>query len=538
MFQVIARAAVCFLLLVVASSNSAGQALPTQACPRPIAGATVINPPEIKSRNGLLEVSLHLRYEGTLPSEGPPRYCYVTDDGLESPTLQVFPGDEVVIHLHNDLPPASSTPTKNHSNSMPEDDDCGGDMNSSVTNLHFHGMAIPPLCHQDEVIRTAIQAGQSFDYRFRVPADQPPGLYWYHPHPHGFTERQIQGGASGAIIVEGIETMFPAIASLPSRIILLRDQQRIGPEAPGPAVPTWDISANFVPVVYPDNKTALIKVTGSKEFWRVVNAASDTILNLQVLVDGIAQPMQMLATDGVPITGLSNKQPIMQNNVLLPPGARAEFVLSTPGKGQSGELVTQAWNTGPAGDNDTQRTIARIVSSDEPGPGAKKNSRLLEVQRPAISPAKIAKVTQRTLYFSQHSSNPQDPDNFVLYFITVEGQKPAPYKMGLPPNVVVHRGDIEDWTIENRSPEDHVFHIHQIHFQVLKVNGKPVNDRVLRDTIDIPYWSGSGPYPAVTLRMNFSDPKIVGTFLYHCHILKHEDMGMMGSIQVLPAESR
>ncbi|MGB9258377.1 MAG: Ig-like domain repeat protein, partial [Candidatus Korobacteraceae bacterium] len=91
-----------------------------------------------------------------------------------------------------------------------------------------------------------------------------------------------------------------------------------------------------------------------------------------------------------------------------------------------------------------------------------------------------------------------------------------------------------DWTIENRAEEDHVFHIHQIHFRVLEVDGKPVNDGTLRDTIDLPYWDGSGPYPSVKLRMDFRDPNIVGTFLYHCHILKHEDMGMMGVIQVLP----
>jgi FtsP/CotA-like multicopper oxidase with cupredoxin domain len=542
MIRVIVRAGVCSLLLVFALSYCAGQDVQTQPiCPRPIAGANVTNPPEIKSHNGLLELGLHLRYEGTLPSEGPPRYCYVTDDGLESPTLRVLPGDVVIIHLHNDLPPVSSPrATKNAVNPMSADDDCGGDMNSSVTNLHFHGMAIPPLCHQDEVIRTAIQAGQSFDYRFRVPADQAPGLYWYHPHPHGFTERQIQGGASGAIIVAGIEARFPAIASLPSRIILLRDQQRIGPEAPGPAVPTWDISANFVPIVYPENKPALIAVTaGGKEFWRVVNAASDTIFNLQVLINGIAQPIQTLAIDGVPVARSSYKQPIMQTNVFLPPGARVEFVVSTPAKGASGELVTRAWNTGPAGDNDTERTIARIVSSDEPGRSAQKSPRLAKATKPtAFRSNEIANVTQRNLYFSQRSSNPQDPDNFVLYFITVQGQSPAPYKMGLPPNIVVHQGHIEDWTIENRSQEDHVFHIHQIHFQVLKVNGKLVNDPAMRDTIDIPYWSGSGPYPAVTLRMNFNDPKIVGTFLYHCHILKHEDMGMMGSIQVLPPQSR
>jgi hypothetical protein len=94
---------------------------------------------------------------------------------------------------------------------------------------------------------------------------------------------------------------------------------------------------------------------------------------------------------------------------------------------------------------------------------------------------------------------------------------------------------VEDWVVQNTALEDHIFHIHQIHFQVLEINGQPVNDPAIRDTQDLPYWSGSGPYPSVKLRMDFRDPNIVGTFVYHCHILQHEDSGMMGAIQVLPS---
>jgi len=82
---------------------------------------------------------------------------------------------------------------------------------------------------------------------------------------------------------------------------------------------------------------------------------------------------------------------------------------------------------------------------------------------------------------------------------------------------------------------DHAFHIHQIHFRTLAINGTAVTDYTERDTIDVPHWTGSGPYPSVTLLMDFTDPGIAGTFVYHCHILNHEDRGMMGSIEVLPA---
>jgi len=109
--------------------------------------------------------------------------------------------------------------------------------------------------------------------------------------------------------------------------------------------------------------------------------------------------------------------------------------------------------------------------------------------------------------------------------------------MDQQPNIQVHAGTVEDWTVENRAQEDHIFHIHQLHFQVMAIDGQPVNDPALRDTVDIPYWSGTGAYHSVTVRMDFSDPNVLGTFVYHCHILEHEDGGMMGEIQVLPAGS-
>jgi FtsP/CotA-like multicopper oxidase with cupredoxin domain len=131
-----------------------------------------------------------------------------------------------------------------------------------------------------------------------------------------------------------------------------------------------------------------------------------------------------------------------------------------------------------------------------------------------------------------------DPNSPTLFFITPEGQEPKIYDPHAPPDIVVHQGDIEDWTIENRSHELHAFHIHQIHFLLVGWNGAPVNDTFLRDTINVPYWDGkSAAYPSVTLRMDFRDPNSVGTFLYHCHLLEHEDAGMMGSIRVEPVRT-
>ena len=97
------------------------------------------------------------------------------------------------------------------------------------------------------------------------------------------------------------------------------------------------------------------------------------------------------------------------------------------------------------------------------------------------------------------------------------------------------QGTVEDWVIENQSGENHVFHIHQIHFLLLEVNGAPVapEDQQFLDVVQVPYWSGSGPYPSVKIRLCFCGPDL-GVFVYHCHLLGHEDQGMMANIEIVP----
>lgn len=129
-------------------------------------------------------------------------------------------------------------------------------------------------------------------------------------------------------------------------------------------------------------------------------------------------------------------------------------------------------------------------------------------------------------------SDPDDPK----FFITVDGQTPKQFDPNDPPAIVTKQGAVEDWTIENRSKEIHAFHMHQIHFLLLARNGRPPQHREVMDTVTVPPWSGSGPYPNVKVRMDFRWPESVGTFVYHCHILDHEDGGMMAKIEVDPAK--
>ena len=119
---------------------------------------------------------------------------------------------------------------------------CGNaTMTDSSINMHFHGTNTAPRCHSDEVIHTLVNSGETFTYTLRIPDDEPPGLYWYHPHVHGFSKLQVLGGASGALIVEGIESANHLLAGLPERVFVIRDQDLLNPDARpvegGPALP-------------------------------------------------------------------------------------------------------------------------------------------------------------------------------------------------------------------------------------------------------------------------------------------------------------
>ena len=529
---------------MAAAPAAVGSNTAEQVCARFTAGSVTSAPPELKSQNGVLEVTL--KFLTTTDSQGLVRYCYVTDSGLEAPTLRVNPGDQLIIHFQNNLPAAANNMAGMKMSLSSGDSGssaCNGDMSASATNIHFHGTNVAPLCGQDEVVHTLVQPGQSFDYRVQIPANEPPGLYWYHPHPHGFSEGQVQGGATGALIVEGLQNVNPTLAGLTERTFVLRDQLLPASESNDQNVPAWDLSINYVPVTYPNYTPAVIQTNpAQRELWRVANTGADSILNLQYLVNGTAQAVQVVAIDGYPIaSGSSGETSQSETNILLPPGARAEFVVTTPNVGDQAQLVTQYWNTGPDGDSDPARPIANIVSQD----GVEGTNATAALRLPShVVESRVTRfralaaatpVAQRNLYFSEVLLDPSNPLSPTTFFITEEGQTPTVFTMNQAPNIVVHAGTVEDWVIENRAQEDHIFHIHQIHFQVLEVNGQPVNDPAIRDTVDIPYWTGSGAYPSVKVRMDFRDPNIVGTFVYHCHILEHEDGGMMGEIQVLPS---
>ena len=331
-----------------------------------------------------------------------------------------------------------------------------------------------------------------------------------------------------------------------------------------------------------------------RQFWRVANASADThfVLQLQFKRPGAAggwhaQKLQLLARDGVPVlagAGGAETGRLSVSQIVLPPGARAEFIVAGPPAGVPARFYSADYNDfldlttkncapgfpQSVCDN-TDRNPARVLANIVAAPTAAKEDEASapspeSMDAPTAQLSRFASLDHerpakaRTVFFSK---NPAEDGDF---FITVAGRTPKPFDAASPPDITVQGPAVEDWTVENRDNESHDFHIHQIHFQVMESygpSGNNGNERVLRDTIEIPgcqLWAkGIDPendpsglsFPPgsprndssftgkncvrpsrVKLRMDFRDRDIVGTFVYHCHILEHEDHGMMAKFQL------
>ena len=498
-----------------------------QCPPRPNPDTIVQDAPSIYSQNGVLKADLTLGH--SVDINGYTHYCYIyqTATGVvEAPTLRLNPGDRLLLHVKDNI---TGNDESVSAMDMPSSGAKCGDAGMATlnsTNVHFHGMNVPPTCHQDDVLTTLIQPGTpGFQFDLQVPGNEPPGLYWYHPHVHGFTEFQVNGGAAGAIVIEGMDKLRPEVAGLPERVFTVR-QQFLVPWVPGP----YQLTFNFQQAGIVQGPSPIITMKpGEKQFWRILNATLQDFMPLQVWVNGEPQPLELIALDGYPLA-----QPRTQKTILIPPAGRAEFIVQAPPAGTQAYFYTLTYPTGLTGNPDIIEPLAKIqLSNSAPSaPVVKTNAQPVSLDKLKFSGLLNQSPTaERKLYFSEEFGGTNGP---IQFYITVDGQKQKVFQPNEDPAIVTQVGAVEDWTIENRALETHDFHIHQIHFQVLEVDGKPVATHDLRDSIEIPFWSGSGPYPSVKVRMDFRDPNTAGTFVFHCHILLHEDLGMMHKILVKP----
>jgi FtsP/CotA-like multicopper oxidase with cupredoxin domain len=362
------------------------------------------------------------------------------------------------------------------------------------TNLHVHGLAVSPRGNSDNPF-LQIAAGHTEEYEIHVPADHTPGLFWYHPHPHRLSDMQTRNGMSGAIIVEGLLDSFPTLRHVRERVLLLKDLQ-----VEHGRVAHISIGKNALRTINGVVNPVIVLRPGETELWRIANVGADVYYELSL--EG--HRFEVVARDG---HRLAHIEPA--DTLELSPGARIEALVTAGAPGvhllHDGDV-----DTGPAGNRYTGTTMATVRVQGPPA-------------RPAVLPAALlpvedlrAKVAnRRTIVFSES----KDGDTFFIDGKTFDMNRT---------DVRVKLGAVEEWTIRNDADELHSFHIHQTHFQVVEIDGVPQPADGYRDIVDVPI-GGS-----VKVVIPFTDPVIVGRFVYHCHILSHEDRGMMATIEVVP----
>jgi len=425
------------------------------------------------------------------------------------PVLHGRPGSVLRVDYVN----AMST----HSTEMCVDGRC-----TNMTNLHFHGLHVSPNAPQDDVISMMAFPGESLHYEVQIPRDQPPGLYWYHTHPHGESYQQSLDGMSGALIVDGIERYAPEVRSMRQQILVLRDAvlkpddaasvaERTRAEATNAGCSSESEELKRLFTVNGIVRPAVAIRPGEKQFWRIVNASPDLYADLQVT----GESMSVIALDGMPLSFHSPRRHVeVMTHVLLPPAGRLEAIVTGPPRGTRATLSSQCVSTGPDGDPNPAMVLADLTDAL----GAGQTPRLQTVPgspvyRP-IPASKLAALQQTRPDFSVIFT--EDKHGFYI--------NDKKYEPNASPMITVPVGACHHWSVVNRSHEVHPFHIHQVHFQMYAKDGVALHPAEWFDTVNVE------PGSTVDMIMDFTDPIIRGVSVFHCHLLQHEDKGMMAKI--------
>jgi suppressor of ftsI len=379
------------------------------------------------------------------------------------------------------------------------------------------------------VLGMLAKPGQVLHYSVRIPRDHPPGLFWYHPHPHGESHRQVLDGMSGAIVIEGMERYAPEVKRLRERVLVVRGRSiEHDPEAPE-LKRTVDIpakgcrgEAEKVDEIFTVNGAVRPQIEiapNERQFWRIVNASADRYLDLQI--DG--QKFKIVALDGMPLAYHDPKHATRAtDHLLVSPAGRLEAIVIGPAAGTHSALRSLCVDTGPDGDPNPEMVLADVVAPDSSqshshvpsSDRVPKPFRAANPRPPVYKPIDIEPLKKTPPTFTVTFT--EDTDGFYI-----NGRK---FAMDAPPMTTARVGTYQHWRIVNDTRELHPFHIHQVHFLAYSENGVPVAQPMWLDTVNVPY-RGS-----IDVILDFTDPVIKGMSVFHCHLLNHEDKGMMAKI--------
>lgn len=418
------------------------------------------------------------------------------EGGMPAPTLRLAPGDALKIRLFNDLPP--------NRDPIPLAPDLPHHFNT--TNLHFHGGHVSPSGIADNVLRD-MAPGEAYDIEIAIPADHPRGTYWYHPHHHGSADVQISSGMAGAAIVEGDFDDVPEIAAARERVLILNEvlfdylgtieqYDTLWPEA----VPRF-LSIN-------GQREPIIRMQpGEVQRWRIVQGCHES--DLRLALEG--HELHTIAYDG-------NSLPALETlaSVVTSPGQRVDLLVQA---GADGDYLLAAIENNQGYPSPTG-PLARVIVEGEPMamdlPSA--------LPTPPLAPIEDHEITgSRTLVLS--TRNPEFPPaaNYQEFKFLIDDQLFNPDRV----DQQISLNAVEEWTIVNKDDVNHVFHIHTNPFQVTAVNGEPPSSLLWRDTAIVP---GLG---SLTFRTRFLD--FTGKTVLHCHMMNHEELGMMQLLEISDA---
>lgn len=463
--------------VVVGGWGLARQASRPGSTRTPSGGGTALTlPSELVSSGGVLRVELDAAPRTvTVGGERVTMLGYA--DHVPGPTLRLRPGDLLQIRLRNGL--------------------------DEPTNLHVHGLHVSPEGNGDNPF-VVIEPGQSFDYSYQLPPDHPAGTYWYHPHLHGTVADQVFGGLYGAIVVDEDE----ALPVARERVLVVSDVSFDGAGNVRPASPQERMMGREGDLLLVNGQVAPVLEgrPGERERWRVVNACTSRYLRL--VVDG--QRFQLLGMD-------LDRSPIPEevDEVVLTPGNRADLLVTlaegtttvgTRGYDRGGMGGMMSATSGPA-------TLATLAAS---GDAVAEGGQL--PQLPPSRDLRTGEVDRRRELIMEMGMGMGMRGRMMSF--TIDGREFDHERT----DQRVAAGAIEEWTIRNTSPMDHPFHLHVWPMQVLEERGRAVKEPRWRDVVDVP--AGG----QVVVRIPFEGH--TGRTVYHCHILDHEDLGMMGVIDV------
>ena len=457
--------------------------------------------PEVQAKNHVVSLTLHAVNEDR-------RDAFAFNGETRAPTIRASPGDALKITYINDLPAKS-----------PET--CAVNPCMDMTNLHFHGLTVSPNFPQDDVIGMMAMPGQALHYSVEIPRDHPPGLFWYHTHPHGESHRQVLDGMSGAIVIEGMERYVPEVGRIRERVIVVRGRSIEHDSNTAGVRRDVEISskrcggeAEAVDEIFTVNGVVRPRIEiapRERQFWRIVNASADRYLDLQL--DG--QSFEIVALDGMPLAYHDPKHPSRAaDHLLLAPAGRVEAIVTGPPVGTHGALRTLCVDTGQDGDPNPGMVLADLVQPTSAKPRVSAQLHAIDRRPPLFRPVNVEPLKKGEPDFTVTFT--EDKNGFYI-----NGRK---YSPDARPMTSARVGTYQHWRILNRSAEVHPFHIHQVHFLAYAENGLPLAHPAWLDTVNVPT-DGS-----VDVILDFTDPAIKGMAVFHCHLLNHEDKGMMAKV--------